>query len=262
MIEKTIHYVWLGNKEIPERYRAFIAHWQRLHPAWEIVKWDESNFDCESNPWIRLAIEQANYSLAADVIRSSVLLNHGGVYLDVDVELFGPLDELAEENDFFIGYEADLWFGCAVLGAKKDHKIMREAFARYCTPAIKPNLNSNMLCVLNYSATVERLYGARLDGESKKLQDNVRLLSADYFYPEHYITRRTETTTKTLGVHHHASTWHSPGQRFGIQVAKTLRLVGGRRFFRVFEKIARVRMMRALDREYRDRMRRQDGVGL
>jgi len=260
MIEKTIHYIWLGSRDIPEMYRSYVENWRRLHPEWEIVKWDESNFDCQGNPWIKLALEQKNYSLAADVIRSSVLLDHGGVYLDVDVELNKPLDDLVDENDFFIGYETDLWFGCAVLGAKKGHRVMREAFARYCTPSIPPNMNSNMLCVLNFSATMKRLYGVKLDGKSKKLADNVQLLSSEYFYPEHYITRRIETTPRTVGVHHHASTWHSKGEQFGIKVSRAVIFVLGKRGFSVFERIARVRMLGALGREYKNRTREGDGV--
>jgi len=49
MIEKTIHYVWLGSKDIPDEYAAFIENWRQLHPEWEIIEWNEKNFDCEKN---------------------------------------------------------------------------------------------------------------------------------------------------------------------------------------------------------------------
>ena len=255
MIEKTIHYVWLGNKEIPEKYAAFIENWGRLHPEWEIVKWNEGNFDCEGNAWVKLAIEQKNYSLAADVIRSWVLLNHGGVYLDTDIELFKPLDELAEGNDFFIGYESDLWFGCAVLGAKKGHRIMREAYERYLAPCGKIDSGSNMLCVLNFSAAVKRLYGVKLNGKTRKIGDNAKLLSTDWFFPQNYITRRTKTTENTVAMHHYSSAWHSAGQRIGQKIAKGVRLTLGKRFFRNFERVARANMLGKLKREYKRRVK-------
>ena len=253
MIEKTIHYVWLGSKEVPEKFAALIQNWHRLHPEWEIIKWNEENFDCESNDWIKFAIEQKNYSLAADVIRSNVLLNQGGVYLDVDIELFKPLDELADENDFFIGYETDLWFGCAVLGAKKNHKIMREAYKRYLAPCEELNVHSNMLCVLNFSATIKRLYGAGLDGKTKKIEDNAKLLSSDYFFPQHYITQRVKKTENTVAMHQYSATWHSKGKIIGKKVAKVIILVMGKRIFRCFERIARIRMLGKLNKEYKQR---------
>jgi hypothetical protein len=254
MIEKIIHYVWLGSREIPEKHCGFIRGWQDLHPDWKIVKWNEENFDCESNSWVKNAIEQENWALAADVIRSYVLLHHGGVYLDTDIELFKPFNELAAENDFFIGYETDFWFGCAVLGAKKGHRIIREVFERYLTPCEK--LSSNMLCVLNFSASIKRLYNLKLDGKTKKIQDNALLLSTEFFFPKNYITHRIKITENTIAIHHLTSTWHSFGKQVGIKIAKGLRLILGKCLFGCFERIARINMLRKLDREYKKKCRK------
>ena len=253
MIEKTIHYVWLGNKEIPEKFNDFIRGWRELHPDWEIVRWGKENFDFEGNSWVKNAIEHENWPIAADVIRCYVLLNHGGVYLDTDIELFKPLNWLAAENDFFIGYETDFWFGCAVLGSKKGHRIMREVYQRYLTPCEKIDTSSNMLCVLNFSASIKRLYNLKLDGKTKKIEDNVLLLSTDYFFPKNYITRRTKISENTMAIHHYFSTWYSLGKRIGIKFAKGLRLILGKCIFGYFERIARLNMLGKLDREYKKR---------
>ena len=257
MIEKTIHYVWLGNKEIPEKHCAFIRGWKELHPDWEIIKWSEENFDCKGHSWVRAAVEQENWAIAADVIRSYVLLNYGGVYLDTDIELFKPLDKLAAENDFFIGYETDFWFGCAVLGAKKGHRIIREVYERYLTPCEKLNTSSNMLCVLNFSASIKRLYNPKLDGKTKKIQDNAVLLSSEYFYPKNYITKIIKITENTIAMHHLSSIWFSFGKRLGIKIAKGLRLVLGECLFGGFERIARLNMLGKLNREYKKKCRKQ-----
>jgi len=256
MIEKTIHYVWLGHKEIPEKYCAYIRGWRELHPDWEIVKWSEDNFDCEGNTWVKKAIEQENWALAADIIRSYVLLNHGGVYLDTDIELFKPFNELAEENDFFIGYETDFWFGCAVLGAKKGHRIIREVYDRYLTPCEKLNSSSNMQCVLNFSASIKRLYNTKLDGKTKKIQDNALLLSTEYFFPKNYITHRINITENTMAIHHLTSKWHSLGKRIGRNIAKGFRFILGKHLFGCFERIARLNMLGKLNREYNKKCRK------
>jgi len=253
MIEKTIHYVWLGGKEIPKKFAAFIEHWKVLHPDWQIIQWSEDNFDCDGNEWVRLALQQKNWSLAADVIRSWALVNHGGVYLDTDVEVFEPFDELAEQNDFFIGYETDFWFGCAVLGAKKGHKIIEEVYQRYLMPCNKINASSNMLCVLNFSAVIKRLYGTKLNGKKQKIDDNALLVSLDYFYPQNYLTHRIKKTDNTVAMHHYSSTWHSVGKLIGAKIAKWTKIILGRHIFGLFERIARKNMLGKLKREYKNR---------
>ena len=256
MIEQTIHYIWLGNKEIPGKYQDFIRGWRELHPDWEIVKWSEENFDCQSHSWVKAAIEQKNWSLAADVIRSYVLLNYGGVYLDTDIELFKPLNKLTAENDFFMGYESDFWFGSAVLGVKKGHRLIREVHERYFTPCENINSGSNMLTVLNFAAAVKRLYNPKLDGKTKKIEDNVLLLSPEYFYPKNYITHRVNITENTIALHHLASNWHSSGKRIGRKIAKGVWLILGKHIFGCFERIARLNMLGKINREYKKKHRK------
>ena len=134
MIEKIIHFVWLGGKPLPEKYQEYIETWKKLLPDYEIKEWNEKTFDINSNEWVKKAIEDKNYSLAADVIRSWALLNYGGIYLDTDVELLKSLDDLVNKYDFFIGYETNCWVGCAILGSKKGHPMMKEVYSRYQQP--------------------------------------------------------------------------------------------------------------------------------
>ena len=253
MIERTIHYVWLGSKSLPEVSVGYIENWRRLHPTWEIRRWDESNFDCENNEWIRAALANKNYALASDVIRSSVLLNYGGVYLDTDVEILKPLDELVDKNDFFIGYETSLWFGCAILGAKAHHPVMQEVCKRYEVPSTSDNDNSNMLCVFNFSEVLTRLYGINLDGKTRRINDGIQLLQTDYFYPKNYISHQGEITQNTIAIHQYNSVWFSLGKRVGIKVARVARKIMGRHIFGLFERITRVNMLSRLKAEYRAR---------
>jgi mannosyltransferase OCH1-like enzyme len=256
MIEKTIHYIWVGNKEIPEKHQAFMRNWQELHPDWEIIRWNEKNFDFEGNSWVKSAIEQENWSLAADVIRSHVLLNYGGVYLDTDIELFKSFNELVAENDFFIGYESDFFFFFFFLGVKKGHRLIQEVHERYLTPCENINASTNMSTVLNFSAAIKRLYNTKLDGKTKKIQDNVLLLSTEYFYPKNYITHRIKITENTMAIHHLYSNWHSSGKRIGRKIAKVIRLILGKYLFGGFERIARINMLWKLNREYKKKRRK------
>src|SRR5882672_9752091 len=89
MIPKKIHYVWVGPKPIPGGARRFIAGWRALNPDYEIIRWDESNIDF-SSPFVRSAYAVGAWNRVANYARADVLLKHGGVYLDTDIELRRP----------------------------------------------------------------------------------------------------------------------------------------------------------------------------
>ena len=96
---------------MPETFTSFIGKWKEImgEEGYKFYEWNEKTFDVESNEWVKKAIQEKNYALAADVIRSWALLNYGGIYLDTDVELLKSLDDLASKYDFFIGYETNCW---------------------------------------------------------------------------------------------------------------------------------------------------------
>ena len=260
MIEKIIHYVWLGGKPLPERYKKFIEKWKEIFVGYEFKKWDESTFDINSNEWVKKAIELKNYSLAADVIRSWALLNYGGIYLDTDVEVLKSFNDLSEKYDFFIGYETSRWLGCAILGAKKGHPIMKEVYSRYEQPCFDINKKSNMRCVLNFTASIERLYKVKLNGKGITLKDNAIILPRDYFFPKHYITKELKVTDNSLCIHHYGATWHSKGKVFGTKIACfVLHLMGENLFGICFETIARANMLGQLKREYKHRILLSEG---
>lgn len=75
---KKIHYVWLGGKPLPANVKSSIASWKACMPDWEIIQWDESNFDINKYRWVKEAISMKRYAFAADFIRLYVLNEIGG----------------------------------------------------------------------------------------------------------------------------------------------------------------------------------------
>lgn len=87
MIPKKIHYIWFGGNPLPPLAERCIASWEKYMPGYEIVRWDESNFDTDCCDYVREAISVKKWAFASDYARFKILYEHGGVYLDTDVEL-------------------------------------------------------------------------------------------------------------------------------------------------------------------------------
>ena len=238
-IPKIIHFVWVGKKEKSELTNKCIESWKKYCPDYEIMEWNEDNFDTSSNHWTKLGMETKNYALVADVVRTKVLYDFGGVYLDTDVEILKPIDELLRYNAF-LGYESKHWFSSAVIGAVKNHEVLKYAVKRFdLTGDIK--FNTNALTVHAFSVIVKRLYGIKINGKTKVLDNNIALLASDYFFPQHYITNKTVMTNNTYIIHYYYSSWHSAKQKKGARFAKGARKVLGRRAFSLFEKLVALR---------------------
>lgn len=84
---KKIHYVWLGGGPLSKNIQYCIDSWKKMMPDWEIIRWDESNFDTQKYTFIREALDKKKYAFAADIIRLLVLRKWGGVYMDTDVQV-------------------------------------------------------------------------------------------------------------------------------------------------------------------------------
>lgn len=104
MIPKIIHYCWFGKGLMPKSQQDCIKSWQKIMPDYKIMRWDEETFDYEQYSASKHAYNVKKYALVSDVCRYNVLYEHGGIYLDTDVEAFKKFDKYLNA-DFFSAIE-------------------------------------------------------------------------------------------------------------------------------------------------------------
>jgi mannosyltransferase OCH1-like enzyme len=244
-IPKILHYVWVGGNPIPPRLAEYMATWKQKCPDYKIIQWDETNFDINKSPRLRAEIEKKHWAFVADIIRTFVLYEHGGIYLDTDVEILKPLDELLR-HEFFIGYEAKYWVSNAIIGGVAGHKILKELVDFYSSPKCL-EITETMYNVHIYSALIEKLYGIKLDGKTSET-DGVALYATDWFYPRHYLSARLRLTENTHTNHHYLSSWHGWKMRVWMRFVKGIYFVFGKRFFHIFERMNAKRFRRKVNK--------------
>lgn len=107
LIPKIIHYCWFGRNPIPERYKEWMSTWKKYCPDYEIVEWNEDNYDYKKNEYMYEAYKAGKWGFVPDYARLDIIYNHGGIYLDTDVELVQNLDNLLYQKAF-AGLQGDL----------------------------------------------------------------------------------------------------------------------------------------------------------
>lgn len=103
-IPRTIHYCWFGRSESPELAERCLSSWHKYMPDWQYKLWNEDNFDVDSHPYTKEAYEAGKYAFVSDFVRLFALEREGGVYLDVDFEVYKPFDDLLSYGAF-AGFE-------------------------------------------------------------------------------------------------------------------------------------------------------------
>ena len=68
-IPRIIHYCWFGRGEKPEIVKKCIQSWKNVLTDYEIIEWNEDNFDINSNKYVKEAYENKKYAFVSDYVR-------------------------------------------------------------------------------------------------------------------------------------------------------------------------------------------------
>ena len=94
MIPKKIHYCWFGGNEKSKLAKKCINSWKKYCPDYEIIEWNESNFDVTKNDYLKFCYENKKWAFLSDLARLMIIYSEGGIYFDTDVEMIKNIDFL------------------------------------------------------------------------------------------------------------------------------------------------------------------------
>ena len=237
MIPKVIHYIWLGRGEFPPIVDKCVESWKKFCPDYEIKLWTEDNLDINLCPYVRQAYDAKKFAFASDVFRYYILEKEGGIYLDVDVELLKPIDELLK-HQCFMGVE-DKWTVAPglIIGAEPhnpDIKNMLEDY--YNENFINEKGEVNLLTICKRSTNYYKKLGLKCDGSIESVSTTT-IYPKEYFNPTDLNTQKVKITDKTYSIHHYNASWYTPKLKFKRRVKTVLNKLSFGLFGKILEKI-------------------------
>jgi len=199
LIPKKIHYCWFGNKPKSNFFKQCLESWQQYCPDFEIIEWNETNSKPYQNKFYKNALRKKKYAFVADCIRSKVLYELGGVYMDTDMLLLKPIENLLSYN-FFTGFEVETRPAFGLFGAIKKHPLLKEMVVFYDTH----EFNEFSLPVITH--TFKELFAI------KNLNEKEVILDVEYFYSLPYQKKEEDyknyCTSKSYAVHLWDHSWN------------------------------------------------------
>ena len=220
-MQKIIHYCWFGPKPLPKLAKKCIASWQRYLPDYEIKLWSEDNVDLLECDFIKEAYDQKKWAFVADYVRTKVLYEYGGIYMDTDMEITQPVDDLLTE-DFVIGVEDSGYIAAGLIIVKNKHnKYVKKMLDFYKKTSFK---KIDDLFEISIPKVLTNIFKDEVDLSDTtkviKKEKELAIYPREYFYPLSYDRKNNIFTENTYGIHYYDASWFSYFEKRDMFIAR------------------------------------------
>ena len=232
-IPKVIHYCWFGKSEMPKLAKKCIKSWKKYCPDYKIICHYEDNFDLTQNRYLSEAYKAGKWAFVSDYVRLKVIYDNGGIYLDTDVELIKPIDDLLL-NKGFMGFDEKGIVATGLgFGAEKGNKIVAEFLKDYDNISfILPDGSYDLTpCPDRNTEALKRL-GMDITNTNQTFM-GVKFLPDEYLCPMNYYTGKKTITNNTYSIHHYSASWTSKVTK---RTTRIKRIIGVKMYDKIYGK--------------------------
>lgn len=230
MIPKIIHYCWFGGNPLPEKDQKCIESWKKFCPDYKIIEWNESNYDLNKNAYMAAAYKEKKWGFVPDYARFDIIYNKGGFYLDTDVELVKPLNELIS-NQAYMGFEGKVWVNGGIgFGAEAQNYIIKDLRDMYDNINFYKEDGTINLTPSPYYITDFLVSKGLKRDDSIQMIGNMKIYPTEYFAAKDYDTGVVHRTENTISIHQYNASWMTPRKKLGLKIK---RIIGTRNFERL-----------------------------
>ncbi len=221
-IPKTIHYCWFGGGDIPDYLQACIKTWREKCPDFEIIRWDESNYDISKNIYMKEAYSCKKWGFVPDYARLDIIYQFGGIYLDTDVEVLKNLNDLLNDDCFFsVEYCGNINLGSG-FGAIEGNSLIKEMCDVYQNKHfVDRNGKMDLRPCQHYQNPVFHRYGFSTQNVYQHIGKQV-IYPSEVFCPVGLYTGFEHFTERTYAVHHHNLSWVSEQEKIERNALKKM----------------------------------------
>lgn len=237
MIPKIIHYCWFGHNPMPEQALKCIESWHQHLPDYEYRLWNEDNFDVRCNAYVKEAYESGKYAFVTDYVRLFALYTEGGIYMDTDVEVLKPYDDLLSLSGF-TGYEGSKYLPpvTGTIASEAGNEWVNEQLDAY--EGIHFILPDGSMDLTTNTVRISRIMkqGGFIPDGKKQEYKGMHIFPVEFFCPRQ-TTGEILITENTYCDHQFVGSWNSSkksnwllsllGQRVGTGLIKLKRKLLG-----------------------------------
>ncbi len=212
MIPKVIHYCWFGPNEKSELALKCIESWKKYCSDYRLIEWNESNFNINSNAYVKEAYESKRYAFVTDYVRLYALYTYGGVYMDTDVEVIKNIDKFLQ-YEAFSGFESAENALTGIMACREKFSLFGELKDYYTGRHFlnqqgEPDLTTNVQIITD-------ILGKKGLKKNNTFQEinGFTLFPSEYFCPKDYSNGKLTITENTCTIHHFNGSWKTEEEK-------------------------------------------------
>lgn len=259
MIPKKIHYCWFGGAPLDELALSCINSWKKYCPDYEIIQWNEMNYDINKNKYMKEAYRAKKWGFVPDYARLDIIYEHGGVYLDTDVEIIRSLDDLIE-NDAFAGLEGPgrvaLGLGFGATKGFEPIKDLRDMYENLSF--INDDGSLNLIPSPVIQSAKFKDWGLSDQNTNQKI-NGFMIYKKSVMCPKDYDTGRIRITKDTYMIHHYNASWKSEELKESLELMWKLSTILPKTFARYISRsiaVLKYRGVKGLLYEIKNKVRK------
>jgi hypothetical protein len=199
MIQKKIFTIWIGEIPMPEAWNEFVETHDIAEYEHKIILLEDAKRIAQEHKikYLQEAIDAKKFIKVTDYLRVWLLWSEGGIYLDCDMQVLKPFDDLLNTG-IFVGRENNRVIANSIIGAEKGHPLLKKYL-----DIVESNFKGSGDMVFE---PAERLFTDLVLGTYGNFEDIITY-SSDYFFPMNEITKEEKITKNTHTYHHFARSW-------------------------------------------------------
>ena len=237
LIPKKIHYCWFGGNSLPPLAVKCIESWKKYLPDYEIIEWNEKNFDINCTDYVREAYEAKKWAFVSDYARFKILYEQGGLYFDTDVEVIKDMAHIINAGPF-MGFEtattSNPGLGLAAVPKLGLYKEILDDYER--SHFLNTDGSLDLTTVVQRTTRILTLHGLR-QVDSIQTIDEINIYPKDYFNPIDMESGRLVITENTVSIHHFMASWVSKNERFRGKVYNVIYRIFGKKVAKAIQRI-------------------------
>ncbi len=201
IIPRILHTAWFGRNEKPDKIKFCMESWKKYLPHWSIIEWNEDNFDLSLFPFAQEAYKRKRWAFVSDIVRLKCLFDHGGVYVDSDVEILKSLERFLIHRAF-TGHETSQLTLAATMGAEQGHPWIKYLLNYYDNRPYDETPNTQIVSRLNKPfIESENKYGFTF------LKNDVWIYPVEYFASFDHKNLKIIPHENAYTYHHFCGSW-------------------------------------------------------